>query len=94
VPVLTDNGWAVNRLLAASRGVMPFVTVGRENSGLIRIYYEDHGSGAPVAELTAQRTAAPAAAAPAAAVAVAACPAGHNGGHQQWGERSGVLTCR
>jgi non-heme chloroperoxidase len=27
---------------------MPFVTVGRENSGDIRIYYEDHGSGAPV----------------------------------------------
>jgi non-heme chloroperoxidase len=27
---------------------MPFVTVGRENSGAIRIYYEDHGSGSPV----------------------------------------------
>jgi non-heme chloroperoxidase len=27
---------------------MPFVAVGRENSGDIRIYYEDHGSGAPV----------------------------------------------
>jgi len=27
---------------------MPYVTVGRENSGEIRIYYEDHGSGAPV----------------------------------------------
>jgi hypothetical protein len=23
---------------------MPFVTVGRENSAAIRIYYEDHGS--------------------------------------------------
>jgi non-heme chloroperoxidase len=27
---------------------MPFITVGQENSGAIRIYYEDHGSGAPV----------------------------------------------
>ena len=27
---------------------MPFVTVGRENSTAIRIYYEDHGSGSPV----------------------------------------------
>jgi non-heme chloroperoxidase len=27
---------------------MPFVTVGRENSAAVRIYYEDHGSGAPV----------------------------------------------
>jgi non-heme chloroperoxidase len=27
---------------------MPFVTVGQENSGAIRIYYEDHGSGAAV----------------------------------------------
>ena len=27
---------------------MPFVTVGRENSGAIRIHYEDQGSGAPV----------------------------------------------
>src|SRR6202451_1909116 len=27
---------------------MPFITVGRENSGAIRIHYEDHGSGSPV----------------------------------------------
>jgi non-heme chloroperoxidase len=27
---------------------MPYVTVGRENSADIRIYYEDHGSGPPV----------------------------------------------
>jgi len=27
---------------------MPYVTVGQENSGAIRIYYEDHGQGAPV----------------------------------------------
>jgi non-heme chloroperoxidase len=27
---------------------MPFITVGRENSAAIRIYYEDHGSGPPV----------------------------------------------
>ena len=26
---------------------MPFLTVGRENSGDIQLYYEDHGSGAP-----------------------------------------------
>src|SRR5712672_1720403 len=26
---------------------MPFITVGRENSAAIRIYYEDHGSGPP-----------------------------------------------
>jgi pimeloyl-ACP methyl ester carboxylesterase len=28
--------------------VMPYVTVGRENSGDIAIYYDDHGAGAPV----------------------------------------------
>jgi len=27
---------------------MPYVTVGRENTGDIRLHYEDHGSGAPV----------------------------------------------
>jgi len=27
---------------------MPYVTVGRENSAAIRVYYEDHGSGSPV----------------------------------------------
>jgi non-heme chloroperoxidase len=27
---------------------MPYVTVGQENSAAIRIYYEDHGQGAPV----------------------------------------------
>jgi non-heme chloroperoxidase len=27
---------------------MPFVTVGKENSGNIELYYEDHGSGRPV----------------------------------------------
>ena len=27
---------------------MSFVTVGQENSDAIRIYYEDHGAGAPV----------------------------------------------
>jgi non-heme chloroperoxidase len=27
---------------------MPYVTVGRENSGDIRLYYEDHGTGPPV----------------------------------------------
>ena len=27
---------------------MPYVAVGRENSGDIELYYEDHGSGKPV----------------------------------------------
>jgi non-heme chloroperoxidase len=27
---------------------MPYVTVGKENSGFIELYYEDHGSGDPV----------------------------------------------
>ena len=27
---------------------MPYVTVGRENTGDIQIYYEDHGAGTPV----------------------------------------------
>ena len=27
---------------------MPYLTVGKENSGLIELYYEDHGSGPPV----------------------------------------------
>lgn len=27
---------------------MPFVTVGKENSALVELYYEDHGSGKPV----------------------------------------------
>jgi non-heme chloroperoxidase len=30
------------------RIAMPYVTVGRENSAAIRVYYEDHGSGSPV----------------------------------------------
>jgi non-heme chloroperoxidase len=35
-------------LRAACGDLMPYITVGRENSGDIRIYYEDHGRGAPV----------------------------------------------
>ena len=27
---------------------MPYVTAGRENTGDIQIYYEDHGAGPPV----------------------------------------------
>jgi non-heme chloroperoxidase len=27
---------------------MPYLTVGKENSGGIELYYEDHGSGQPV----------------------------------------------
>src|SRR5215469_18818351 len=30
------------------RRVMPYVTVGKENSAKIELYYEDHGSGKPV----------------------------------------------
>src|SRR6201996_9315817 len=33
---------------ATKRSAMPYVTVGHENSGSIDLYYEDHGSGAPV----------------------------------------------
>ena len=28
--------------------VMPYVTVGRENTGDIQVYYEDHGAGRPI----------------------------------------------
>src|SRR6185437_6251671 len=27
---------------------MPYITVGKENSGDVELYYEDHGSGTPV----------------------------------------------
>ena len=27
---------------------MPYITVGKENTGEIDLYYEDHGSGTPV----------------------------------------------
>src|ERR1700684_4190704 len=33
---------------AQRRIAMPYVTVGKENSGNIDLYYEDHGSGQPV----------------------------------------------
>ena len=36
------------RRLGAHGYSMPYVTVGRENTGDIRIHYEDHGTGAPV----------------------------------------------
>ena len=29
---------------------MPYITVGKENSGSIELYYEDHGTGPPVEE--------------------------------------------
>jgi non-heme chloroperoxidase len=32
----------------SGRSVMPYVKVGDENSGSIKLYYEDHGSGLPV----------------------------------------------
>src|ERR1035441_7634221 len=31
-----------------TRTLMPYITVGKENSGDIDLYYEDHGSGMPV----------------------------------------------
>src|SRR3954449_2139144 len=31
-----------------SRFKMPYITVGKENSGDIELYYEDHGSGIPI----------------------------------------------
>ena len=36
------------RTNAKGRVSMPSVTVGKENSGNIDLYYEDHGSGKPV----------------------------------------------
>ncbi len=30
---------------------MPFVTVGKENSGNIDLHYEDHGSGQPFTDI-------------------------------------------
>src|SRR6478609_206054 len=33
---------------AIERSVMPYVSVGQENSASIDLYYEDHGSGPPV----------------------------------------------
>jgi len=34
--------------LRERRSVLPYVSVGMENSGTIDVYYEDHGSGSPV----------------------------------------------
>ena len=36
---------------------MPFVTVGRENSMPVELYYEDHGSGARSSSSTGSRSA-------------------------------------
>jgi len=39
----------VNAHTNAQRRIsMPYITVGKENSGNIDLYYEDHGSGKPV----------------------------------------------
>src|ERR1035441_7440372 len=35
---------------------MPFITVGKENSGNIDLYYEDHGSGKPVVLIHGSRS--------------------------------------
>jgi non-heme chloroperoxidase len=35
-------------MLPAKEKTMPYVTVGKENSGSIELYYEDHGIGQPV----------------------------------------------
>ncbi len=45
--VMTGPG-VTTASIGTARIAMPFVTVGRENSAAIRIYYEDHGSGPPV----------------------------------------------
>jgi non-heme chloroperoxidase len=37
-----------NSVQLKRRGIMPYVIVGKENSGNIDLYYEDHGSGKPV----------------------------------------------
>ena len=37
---------------------MPYITVGKENSGSIDLYYEDHGSGTPVVLIHGSRSAA------------------------------------
>src|SRR6185312_12429896 len=40
---------ATQRTLARKRrAAMPYTTVGKENSGNIDLYYEDHGTGKPV----------------------------------------------
>jgi non-heme chloroperoxidase len=36
------------KLKSESCGTVPYVTVDKENSGNIELYYEDHGSGQPV----------------------------------------------
>jgi len=39
----------VSRCTGVTKGTdMPYITVGRENSADIELYYEDHGSGQPV----------------------------------------------
>src|SRR6266542_1613094 len=45
-----QSGCRYRAPMTAAQGnrVMPYVTVGRENSGAIQLYYEDHGQGAPV----------------------------------------------
>lgn len=39
-------------------GFMPYITVGKENSGDIDLYYEDHGTGQPVDFFAHRRSAA------------------------------------
>src|SRR5260370_36487742 len=43
---LTQGGEGLR--LRKRRSSMPYVNVGKENSGNIDLYYEDHGSGKPV----------------------------------------------
>jgi non-heme chloroperoxidase len=47
-PSLAPEFPAVHKASREKGAVMPFVTVGTENSADIEIYYEDHGSGQPV----------------------------------------------
>src|SRR5262244_447140 len=53
MPVSTSSGHTSKEVRAhfskyERRAVMPYVTVGKENSAKIELYYEDHGSGKPV----------------------------------------------
>src|SRR6476661_9388820 len=46
-PAPRSTAWA-GRSPLTKGGLMPTITVGRENSSDIEIYYEDHGAGQPV----------------------------------------------
>src|SRR5229473_8463751 len=43
-----EHGSALPEAARRKETFMPYITVGKENSGSIDLYYEDHGSGKPV----------------------------------------------